>query len=517
MLKLSNNIYPLFLLPILSGLFLLLSFPPFNQGYMAWLSLLPLFFYCRAVPPGKRAFFGGLLTGMVFFLYLNSYIALSVNFLFSPLLGILVVVAASLYPSLYIGVFALSFSFFLQRGRPMLTALAAPALWVLLEYLRSAGLLGFSGGLLGYSQAGYTFLFPLVSTYGYWGLPFSMILFQVALFFLFLPHEGEKTSALRRSLIWPFILLSVVLVAGFTLPSRFPVQEKDETLRIALLQGNISQADVLDPAMAPVNFQKYITLTKEAADRYGSLDLIVWPETVFSLNVARYEQNAAAKLASLAKEAEAPLMFGAMIEDKHSGDVFNSILLQRAGQPAFDTQRYDKQRLVPFAEYFPLDNLLNMILNSDVSLGTYTPGGKASPFYLNNFTVGGIVCFESFFPGPALQLVRGGAEHIFILTNDAWFLESHGVQQHADAAPFRAAELGVGVTQVANTGLTRSYNYRGEKILDLPPYQEGIALLETSMAQRQTLYRLFGDYFVILCAVIFIFCLIQTHRRSNIL
>ena len=505
------------LLPLLSGLLLLLSFPPFNQGYLAWVSLLPLFFYCRAVPPGKKALMGGLLSGMIFFLYLNSYIAISVNFLFHPLLGILVVVAASLYSSLFIAVFALSLSFFLQRRRPVLTALAAPALWVLLEYLRSAGLLGFSGGLLGYSQAGYPSLLPLVSLYGYWGLPFSMILFQIAFFYLFTALGRKNGFPLRIGLVWPFLIFSIVLFAGLTLPSLFPVQEKDEALRIALLQGNILQEDVLNPAMAPVNFQKHLVLTKEAAERYGNLDLIVWPETVFSLNVARNQRDAAAKLASLAKATEAPLMFGAMFEDNVSGDVFNSILLQRPGQPAFDAQRYDKQRLVPFAEYFPFHNLLNSLLNSTVSLGTYTPGGEASPFYLENITVGGIICFESYFPVPALHLARGGAEHIFILTNDAWFLKSHGVQQHADAAPFRAAELGIGVTQVANTGLTRSYNYQGEKTLDLLPFQEGSALLETTMPQRQTLYRLWGDYFVLLSGIIFVFCLIQTHRRSNIL
>ena len=509
----SKNIYALFLLPILSGMLLLLSFPPFNQGYLAWVSLLPLIFFCHAVHPGKKAFTGGLLAGIIFFLYLFSYLALSVNFLFPPLLGILVVVLASLYSSLFLSGFALILSFLLQRGSPVLTALAAPSLWVLLEYVRSAGLLGYSGGFLGYSQAGYVFLLPLVSSYGYWGLPFAMILFQLALFFV-LTSLGK--NAPRPALIWPPLLFSIILVAGFTIPSLFSVEEHNKALRIALLQGNIPQEHVLNPNMAVANFRKYVDLTEDASVHFGSLDLIVWPETVYSLNVARNHPDAPSQLASLAEKTEASLMIGAMVEDDISKDVYNSILLQQPGRHTDDVQRYDKQRLVPFAEYFPFHNLLNSILKGAVSLGTYTPGGEASPFYLDNFTVGGIVCFESYFPRPALLLARKEAEHLFILTNDAWFLKSHGVQQHADAAPFRAAELGIGVTQVANTGLTRSYNYRGEKILDLPPYQAGSALLETTMARRQTLYRLWGDYFVVLCGVMFTFCLIQTRSRRKI-
>ncbi len=508
------NFHLLFLLPLISSILLLLSFPPFNQGYLAWFSLLPLFFYCRAVE-GKKAALGGLLTGLFFFLYLYSYIGLSVNFLFPPFLGIIVVVVASLYSSLFFAAFALSFSFFLQRGRLSLLMLGAPSLWVLLEYLRSAGLLGHSGGFLGFSQAGYSFLLPLVSFYGYWGLPFCMLLFQVTLFLLLTQKRDKKSCTKGHVFLWPFVLLGIFLISGLTLPSLFPVQEKDEALHIALLQGNIPQEHVLDPKMASANFQKYVHLTEEAAKHYGPLNLIVWPETVFSLNVARYHQGAAAELASLAQKAEAPLMIGAMVEDKNSGDVYNSILLLQPGQSPADAQRYDKRRLVPFAEYFPFHTLLNRMLKSDVSLGTYTPGGEASPFQLEKHTVGGIICFESYFPRPALQLARRGAEHLFILTNDAWFLESHGVQQHADAVPFRAAELGMGVTQVANTGYTRSYNYKGELAFSLPPFKEGIALLETTLAHRQTFYRLFGDYFVLLCGFLCAFCFFLSVRQRK--
>ncbi|MEW5922201.1 MAG: apolipoprotein N-acyltransferase [Bacillota bacterium] len=498
-------------LPLLSALLLILSFPAFNKGYLAWFSLLPLFFYCRETGPGRRAFTGGMLAGFIFFLYLYSYMAHAVNFLFPPYLGLLVVVLSSFVSSLYFAGFALAFAFFLKWGRPLLTALAASSLWVLLEYLRSAGLLGHSGGFLGYSQADYFMLLPLVSLYGYWGLPFLMVLFQVALFSV-LPLLWRKTGSplTGRKTALPFLLFASMLVAGLWLPSLFPVQEKEENLRIALLQGNISQEDVLNPTMASANFQKYIALTKEAGERYGALDLIVWPETVLSQNVARTRAKAPGELAALAVQTGAPILFGAMFEDLATGDVFNSILLQRPGFPSFDEQRYDKQRLVPFAEYFPLHNLLNKILKSDVSLGTYTPGRAAAPFSLGNFNPGGIVCFESYFPRPALEKARQGAEHLFVLTNDAWFLQSHGLEQHIRVAPFRAAELGIGVTQVANTGLTRSYDYRGKEVYALPSHREETGLLETVMPQRRTLYRLWGDYFVLLCAAALAFCLFKS-------
>lgn len=522
-----KNLHLFFLLPLLSALLLLFSFPPFNQGYLAWVGLLPLFFYCQAPATGKKSFLGGLLAGMIFYTYLFSYIAYSVNFVLPPVMGIVVVGIVALHASFFMAIFTFVLSFLLQRVRPFIAALAVPSLWVLLEYIRGFGSFGHSGGYLGFSQAAYHSLFPLVSFYGYWGLPFAMVLFQTVIYYTLLAVQGKYFLAGRRclleapylpklrNLILPPVFLILFLVAGFSFPPLFPVSESEEKLRIALIQGNISQEDVLNPEMAADNFTRYISLTKKAVEKYDNLDLIVWPETVYSLNVTRKLPHASAKLAAAAETVHAPILFGAMVEEKAPGNVYNSILLQKPGQAEYATERYDKQKLVPGAEFFPLEGLLNRILKSDVSLGTYTPGRKALPFSLDGFEVGGIICFESYFSGPALGLARRGAEHIFVLTNDAWFLESHGVQQHADAASFRAAELGIGVTQVANTGFTRSYNYRGEKVLDLPPYREGIALLETNLPQRLTLYRLWGDYFVLLCALILGGCFLWIRIRGS--
>ena len=146
-------------LPLFSSFLLILSFPPWNQGYLAWISFLPLFYFLyRHLDSSTRIsiFLGGFITGMFFFLYLYSYMAVAVNFLFPPYLGYLVVFAASLYSAIFFGLFSLFFSFSLKGKNITLSIMAAPAAWVLLEYFRSLGLLGHTGGFLGYSQSNYT-------------------------------------------------------------------------------------------------------------------------------------------------------------------------------------------------------------------------------------------------------------------------------------------------------------------------------------------------------------------------
>lgn len=428
--------------------------------------------------------------------------AVSVNFLFPPYLGYLVVFAASLYSAVFFGLFSLIFSYFLKGKNITLSIImAAPASWVLLEYIRSLGLLGHTGGFLGYSQSSYTPILQAASLYGYWGLPFLIIFLQTIVFFWFTAPKTKNKPPLRQ-LLAPFLVFLLMLGSGMYLPSLFPVEEKNKTFRIALVQGNIPQENILNPSSAEDNFQKYLDLTGKAHRLFAPLDLIVWPETAFSTNVARYRPEAEKEIMLLAKETGTPILLGAMHTDNKEGKTYNSILLQKSSREIREKQRYDKIKLVPFAEYFPLPGLLNKIWPAKVSLGTYTPGTDIRLFNLDSWDIGGIICFESYFSGSALKTAQKGAEHLFVLSNDAWFLESSGMEQHAQAAAVRAVETGIGVTQVANTGHTISFDFKGNKILSLPALEDEIALLKTNLPQRTTLYRCWGDYFLFLCLLI---------------
>lgn len=507
--------YHLSALPFLSALFLILSFPPWDRGYLAWICLLPLFLYCRKQASYRRSFWGGFSTGIIFFLYLYAYMALSVNFVLPRYMGMIVVLTAALYSAFFYGIFSLLLSFFLRGTRTLVSFLAIPSTWALLEYLRSLGFLGHTGGFLGYSQSSYTLPLQSISFYGYWGLPFLMVLFQVIIFFSWWnQREGNRVSG-RRAMIFSLLIFLTMLGSGIYFPSLFPVKEQDRAVRIALVQGNIPQENILDPSMSTEIFRKYLELSRKADALYAPLDLIVWPETIFSTTIARNYPAAEKEIAALAEESGASILYGAMYEDKIRGKTFNSILLHESSRPLQEKQRSDKVRLVPFAEYFPFPEILNRLWNLDISLGTYTAGVDIQTFNMNNFEFGGIVCFESYFSRPALHIARKGGEHLFVLSNDAWFLESSGLEQHARAAAIRALETGLGVTQVANTGHTVSFDYAGREILKLPVLSEEVALLETRLPQRQTLYRLWGDYFLYFSLAIFVAAFIRKRIRNR--
>lgn len=505
--------YRYIVLPLLTALLAWLAFQPWNKGCLGWICLLPLFFYfTKVIPSRKKCFWGGFLAGFLFFLGLYAYLSLSVNFFFPRYCGFLVVTGAALYSALFWGFFSLASAFILQDKNILLPALALPSAWVLAEYLRSLGFLGHTGGFLGYSQQSIPLL-QSISLYGYWGLSFLMVLAQTLIFLLWRSRR-KKTKRFYKETIIAVIIFLALLGGGIYLPSLFPLKENSRTLRLALVQGNIPQEDILNPSLARQNFQKYLNLSRRADTLYTPLHLIVWPETVFTTNVAKNRPAAIEEMAALSEETGAAILLGAIYEEQSRQQIFNSILLQKEGANPLNEKRYDKMKLVPFAEYFPFPHLLNKFFGLDIALGTYTPGTALHNFQCADFFFGGIVCFESYFPQPARSMVQKGAGHLFVLSNDAWFLNSSGLEQHARVAAIRALETGVGVTQVANTGHTISFDPCGREIIRLPVLQEGIAFLETKMPHRQTLYLLWGNYFLYPCLLILFVAFRSFHRKA---
>ncbi|NMB35930.1 MAG: apolipoprotein N-acyltransferase [Firmicutes bacterium] len=564
----KRNKYSCAALPLLTAFLLILSFSAPQRGALGWICLLPLFFYLYNMDSSwQKCFWGGTAGGVVFFLHHYAYMALSISFLYPRYFSIMVVFATALYSALFWGLFSLAAFFILQNKRILLPTLGLSSAWILGEFLRSWGFLGHTGGFLGYTQAHFPLLLQCISLYGYWGLSFIMVFAQALLFLLWrsrrendrregkqreiVLQESGQQEYIRRESSWvkyfprviflqgnirrgsvlqdggprircnhkhvreifvSLLIFLALLGGGLYLPSLFPVEKYKKPLRVALIQGNIPQEDILDPALSLQNFQKYLAFSRRAHALHAPLDLIVWPETVFSAGLGKNHYSTAVnEIAALATETDTSILFGAVYEEQKEGaagnnerHIYNSILLQKSGKNSWEEERYDKIKLVPFAEYLPYPDLLQSFGNLNISLGAYTPGSSVQRFDLEDYSIGGIVCFESYFAQPARNIVQKGSRHLFILTNDAWFLDSDGLAQHARVAKFRALETGIGVTQVANTGHTVSYDPLGREIVTLPILQEGIVLLETEMPRRQTLYRLGGNYFLYPCLLLLV-------------
>jgi len=479
-IKSSKKKYLIF--PLFSGLFLIAAFPPFEQGYIAWLALLPLLATCLRLKP-VQAFWAGLVFGVPLHFYTNLYLA-HVLFPYLPAyLAVIAMIAMIFYISLFNGFFGLGASLAYRFGKVWFAALAIPALWLITEFLRSLSFLGYNVGYLGYTQWSYPLLLNITSIYGYWGLPFLMVFFQT----LILMFYWKKLRGVSLYLLPGFYIL--LLAAGLLLPGLFPETTAERSLKTSLIQGNSHPEDVIDATREDVA-QLYLNMTRKTLEQEPDLDLVVWPETVVRLNFTSRAAHHEG-IVELGEKFDVNILYGARIRDNNN--LYNSIVL--FAKDRNDIPVYHKHRLVPFVEFFPMEQLLNRLLDLDLLLGSYTPGENLKVFDVEGFPVGGAICFESYFGDHTRLLAAEGTRHLFILTNDAWFGESIGLEQHAQVAAIRAAEMGIGVTQAANSGITISFDYRGRELFRSGKNESAVFTLPLDFTSRDTIYVRYGDYF----------------------
>ena len=161
------------LLPVLTSVLLILSYPKFDQGYLAWVALAPLTMALWRAKDLKQALMSGLTAGFVFYAGILYWIYPTMRAGgVVPAVSALGLAALSLLMSAEF-VFIGGFGFYLKRAGLRAWPYAFAAGWALMEYGKvylSFKAVWFPWFMLGYTQWAYTPLLQVVSLTGVYGL-----------------------------------------------------------------------------------------------------------------------------------------------------------------------------------------------------------------------------------------------------------------------------------------------------------------------------------------------------------
>lgn len=478
---------------------LIFSFPWIECWLLAWGAFIPLFFALEGTS-ARRAFLLSYATGFIFWIG-------TIYWLVHITAVGLVVLAA--YLSFYVGIFGMLVS---QTSlKPASALLAVPALWVLLEFLRSYLLTGFGWALLGYSQYRVTLCLQIASLTGVWGVSYLVMTVNVCLYAL-LRHAFYGVPAGRGRVVFPARSFSVALLAicgacTYGVISGHKPEPETSYATIALIQPNIPQELKWDPRARSYIFRTYARLTEDAARHQP--DLIVWPEAAFP-GIIGEDQDLYRIMRDFIDRVDIPVLLGAVVSDAQR--YYNSAVLIDARGAL--RQVYDKIHLVPFGEYVPLRNIFPF-LQAVAPIGDIEAGREFSLFNvpgeksLRPLSAGVLICFEDVFPDIAREFVRRGAGALINITNDAWYQESPAAKQHFTASVLRAVENRRWLLRVTNTGVSGAIRPDGsiQSILSAPDgreiFTQGLAVIQVPVGElRQSVYTRFPYGFIAVLALI---------------
>lgn len=163
------------------------------------------------------------------------------------------------------------------------------------------------------------------------------------------------------------------------------------------------------------------------------------------------------------------------------------------------SQLRHKSVLTPAVEKMPLQKYLgfmeNFILDLGGTVGTLGTDSDYKVFQSNEKPkVATAICYESIDGQHIANLVKAGAEMLFVITNDGWWKNTPGHRQHAAFASLRAIENRVYIARSANTGISSFVSPKG-KVLQQTEYWQEDVIKETLYAQnKKTFYTRHGDY-----------------------
>jgi apolipoprotein N-acyltransferase len=375
------------------------------------------------------------------------------------------------------------------------TLMLFPALWVLTEWLRGWLFTGFPWLWAGYTQT-HGPLSELASVIGTLGLSFVIALVAAGL-----------VLAMERKVIPLGVILILISLSVWQVPKLEQVTPTGQSVKVALVQGNIAQSMKWEPEHLWPTMLKYMDLSRENFDA----DIIIWPEAAIPAPVSLVS-DFLANANQVANMHDSAIITG--IISHRNSDFFNSLIVlgnynekqQEAGDYlSGGSNEFRKHHLLPIGEFVPFGDLLRPIAPLfNLPMSSFARGDFIQPnLSAAGYKISPAICFEIVFPEQVRANVNDDTDMLLTVSNDAWFGSSNGPLQHMEIAQMRAIEMGRPLLRGTNNGVTAVVDHHGVIQAQLPQFETGVLRAEVSLVKGQTWFHRLGQTPLLwLCALL---------------
>ncbi len=517
----------------LSSLLLWLTQPPLAWWPLVWVSLVP---WLLAVVEPTNSSKNASIRWLYFAAFAYWLVTLQGLRHAHPAIYIGWILLAG-YLAIYPVCFFLTTRYWFSRGVPLL--IVAPLAWVGWECVRNYMLTGISAAMLGHTLANVPQLIQIADFGGSYVVSFLIVLVNVAV----VDCVGVVRSSTSKRTAVASVISATVCVMLTVVYGSYRLSEPTAagSTRVLLVGRDEPVEFDNDEQREAIVFQKYARQSVDTSIGRERIDVVVWPESMFTGTVPWriMEENAAvpAELdASVSEFAELIELNRTMFQDRASA-------LQRAiaqsvpqsqsphlivgcgvvryadvplaysgivhiGPDGKVVNWYGKNHLVMIGEYIPLVASIPGVREwVPPGLGVQT-GHGAVAFEFERASAGASICIETAVERVTInhtaQLRRLGAvpEFFITVTNDGWFDRTSVVEHHLRCAQFVAIGSRRPILSAANGGPTAWIDSNGQVVQRLDAASNGSILAEPRIDPRESIYVRIGDWPVRIAAIV---------------
>lgn len=268
-----------------------------------------------------------------------------------------------------------------------------------------------------------------------------------------------------------------------------------EPVRVGYVQGNMG---LLQKREKPgEGLRRHVSLTQELRDK--GVDFVVWSESSVTFAVPEdmgmktpfYRERFAGRLG-------VPAIFGAVLfrADPDRERWFNTAIATDAKGNV--TGRYDKQYLLAFGEYLPFGDDFPILYKWSPHSGRFSKGTSLEPVELEvkgkKHKISVLVCYEDILPAFTNKIVAHADPELLVnITNDAWFGDTTEPWEHLALAKFRAIEHRRFLVRSTNSGVSAIVDPMGGVVANTKTFVATAQDGEVRWMRGKTVYEVVGD------------------------
>lgn len=513
-------------LALTSAFLMWLAWPPHTWlAPLLFIGLVPLLIALKDIEEnakqkvGKKIFLTAGLTFLIWNTACIYWVFNSINAVNSGFIGAIISLFVSLIPY-GLGALLMTVAFWLYFrlknyiNKPLAYA-GLVAFYVCMEYLHQTWDLAFPWMTLGNGFAG---MHQIVQWYEFTGVYGGSVWLLVSNILAYEAYvQVKQNKVYKLAMIWAAVLVIPIAFSVYTYKN---YEEKSVPVNVVTVQPNIDPYQKYETNSAQDQLQILTKLSDSAGQT--NTEYFIWPETAIpryadedrirNNNDFLHAQNFLSKYknGTLITGIESYRLYSN--EDSPSAkpnpeggyyDNYNAaVQIENSANVSF----YHKSKLVPGVEKLPFPGVLGFLKPVFAQLGGSTGGygwqEEPAVFYAySGIGAAPIICYESIWGAWVAKAVNNGAQFIAIITNDAWWGNTSGKDQHLQYAKLRAIETRRYVVRSANTGISAFIDQKGDVIKASKWWTRTALKADINLNDNITFYVKNGDYIAQICTV----------------